>query len=298
MKRMLWATVCTVGLLPASLAWSQQDAPQPSERRQTTEQGQAGQTQNNQRPRNEQAEGRRTLRGETAQSEAAGNVVPSLAMLLALGNRAEIELSQLAVEKTQNPQVREFAQKMIQDHTQYLTKLKKFNPQIPDPAQLRSAQATQREGGQPGAAQTPQRVTQAGGATPRDGEVEQTGFDRAAGGQHQHAMVAIFKDACETKLQMTKESLAKLEGQDFDMGYLSNQVHAHVDMLAHLQAIKGKGDSNFNQLIEQGITTTTEHLTHAKDLAKKLESHEYEASGNQPNQQRNQPNQQRNAQDR
>lgn len=295
MKRTLWLTAGLAAVLPTSLAWSQDRAQQPSDRQQTTEQEQTGQLRTERRQQTERAETRRTLR-EDAQPAAAGDLVPSLAMLLALGNKAEIELGQLASEKTQNPEVRQFAQKMIEDHTQFLTKLKKFNPQIPDPAQFRSAQTTGREG-QPGTTQTPGRVAQAGGTDQpqrRNGEVEQTGFDRSAAGsagQQPSALVAIHKDAAQQKLQMTKEELSKLDGQDFDMGYLSNQVHAHVGMLAHLKAMHGKGDSEFNQLIEQGVSTTTEHLKMAKDMAKKLESREYEAGENPQRNQRTQPNQ-------
>lgn len=305
MKRNLWVTVCLVGLLPATQAWSQQ---QQTERRQTTQQDQTQQqnprTQQRQQTE-QQTEARRARRSGTEQAHAEGGLEQSLAILLALGNKAEIELGQLASEKAQNEDVREFAEKMVEEHTQFLGKLKQVNPQIPDAegTQLRSAQTTDRAGqqdraGQRGTAQTPQRngVAQAGGATPREGEVARTGFDRnTSSAQNQSGLVAVLKDAAQQKLEMSKEELSKYEGQDFDMGYLSSQVHAHVGMLAHLKAMKGKGDSNFNELVDQGITTTSQHLEQAKKLAKRLEDKEYNAQGNQqPNRQNQQRGNQQN----
>lgn len=42
----------------------------------------------------------------------------------AVAGRAEIELSKLALEKTSTPQIREFAQRMVKDHTAAATELK------------------------------------------------------------------------------------------------------------------------------------------------------------------------------
>lgn len=314
MKRTLWVTACMVGLLPVSQAWSQQRGQQQTDPQRAGQQDQAQQNQRQQRAgqsqtdrrqqTQQQAEARRTVRGSAEQ----GGIVQPLATILALGNHAEIELGQLASEKTQNPQVKQFAQQMVEEHTQFLGKLKQFNPQVPDAdrTQLRSAQATDRQG-QSGATQTPQRdpsIAQAGGTrgtgeanTRRQGDVARTGFSEGAGSsQHQGELVSVIQDAAQQKLQMTKETLSKYEGQDFDMGYLSQQVHAHVGMLAHLNAMKGKGPSEFNELVNEGISTTNEHLQHAKQLAKQLEDKEGGVQGSQQqNQQRSQQqNQQRN----
>lgn len=307
MKRTLWVTACLVGLLPVSQAWSQQRGQQQADPQQAAQQDQSqqqtGRSQADRRQQTEQqAETQRTRRRGAGQDAAGGNLVRPMATLLALGNQAEVELGQLASEKAQNPEVRQFAQMMVEEHTELLGKLKQFNPQIPDAdrSQLRSAQATGRDG-QPGTAQTPQRdrgVARTGGTsrtestsrtgeanTQRQEEVAQTGFTtqgRAASGG-QGALVSVIQDAAQQKLQMTKETLNKYEGQDFDMGYLSQQVHAHVGMLAHLKAMKGKGPSEFQQLVDDGITATDEHLQDAKNLAKKLEDKEYDAQGNQQN---------------
>jgi predicted outer membrane protein len=55
-----------------------------------------------------------------------GDLQSHIANCLILGNEEEIALSKFALEKAQNPQVKEFAQKMVDEHTQLNQKLQKF----------------------------------------------------------------------------------------------------------------------------------------------------------------------------
>ena len=80
--------------------------------------------------------------------------------------------------------------------------------------------------------------------------------------------------AAKIKLQMTKDLLSKYEGQDFDMGYLGQQTVAHLDMLAHLHAVKDIGPPEFQELVEEGIKGTTEHMEQVLMLSHKLEDKE------------------------
>ncbi len=53
----------------------------------------------------------------------------SLMNAAATGNMAEVELGKLAVEKAENPEVKKFGQKMIEDHSKALEELKKVAEQ-------------------------------------------------------------------------------------------------------------------------------------------------------------------------
>ncbi len=71
-----------------------------------------------------------------------------LAAWLALCNHAEIELGKLAIEKSQDAEVRKFAQQMIDEHTEYLAKLRPFMPALDErtPGDQRDSRPTTRPG--------------------------------------------------------------------------------------------------------------------------------------------------------
>lgn len=58
------------------------------------------------------------------------------------------------------------------------------------------------------------------------------------------------------------------------MAYLGHQIHAHINMLAYLQAMQGKGTPEFQQLVEGGIQGVNQHLAAAKSLASQLKDQE------------------------
>lgn len=166
----------------------------------------------------------------------------AVAMWLLLGNNAEIELANLALEKTENAQVRQFAEKMIKDHTAFADKLQGVAP----------------AGRRAGEART------GGGGAAAEGR----------GGSGRVSMHTLSEQACKIELEMTKELLSHYKGQDFDMGYLGQQIVAHTKMLAKLKTAKEHSNGELQQLVDEGITTTQKHLEEAKSIAKKLESKE------------------------
>jgi putative membrane protein len=79
----------------------------------------------------------------TSSSDAAGKSTVvrgdrSLMNDLANGNHAEINMGKLALEKSQNPEVKKFAQQMVDDHTKALGELQELaqskNVKLPDGA--------------------------------------------------------------------------------------------------------------------------------------------------------------------
>jgi len=242
------------------------------------------------------AQNTRDTSAQTPQAQRDGGNVQALAAWLALGNHCEIELGKLAAERSTNPDVKAFANKMVEDHTAFLGKLRQFMPAIDE--QQGAGERGIRPGAQPGAAHAqpaqPERPrtlpapaqgvapAQPGAAPARPGAAPaQPGAIPAdpaqhaqQGREHHGQMLQIATRASQIELAMTRQLLEKYSGQDFDMAYLGQQIVAHTHMLAVLEAMKNEGPREFQQLVTQGIETTKHHLGEATRLAKSLEDQE------------------------
>lgn len=219
------------------LAEQQRDAEQPrdqaleGQRQQGQQRGQAQQGQAQQRSGQRQGQAQRAS-GEVDHRQVA--------QMFILGNKAEVELGKLAAEKSQNPQVREFAEEMVKDHTAFIAKLQKF----------------------------------AGADNEAAPRVGNTNAAPQPSSSHD-AMADLQRKAAELELSMTKQMLSKYEGQDFDMGYLGQQMVAHTKMLACLTAAKDVGPQEFQTTLEEGIATTRAHMQHAQQIAARIQDKEY-----------------------
>lgn len=227
--------------------------------------------------------------------------VADLATWLAAGNHAEVELGKLAVERADDPAVKQFAEQMIDAHSKYLGKLQQF---VPSERQGNSSTTTNRETREssPRATDRPRREldpparndidtrptdpdrgsdpgravadpNRAGELRGRD-SARSTVQTRTHAGSHDNVIMQVGMNACHKKLEMTKELLEEYQGQDFDMGYLGQQIVAHVEMLATLKAMENHGTPEFQQVVKEGIQTTEAHLKHAKAIASRLEDKE------------------------
>jgi predicted outer membrane protein len=96
------------------------------------------------------------------------------------------------------------------------------------------------------------------------------GRGRGMGNRVPQQLIAVVDQAGDNELQMTKEMLQKYEGEDFDMGYIGQQIVAHTCMLAKLQAIKSSGPDELGQLVTEAEQATREHLDKAKKIAHDL----------------------------
>jgi predicted outer membrane protein len=171
----------------------------------------------------------------------------ALASCLALSNHAEIELAKVAIQKTQNEGVRDLAQKMLDDHTAADEKLKQFLPPVQANADPTAAQENQ------------------------------------TADQNHDAMQKIMQKIAKNELAMTKEVLMRYEGQDFDMGYLGQQILAHTQMLAKLYALQDQGTPEFQTAVKDMIGTVNDHFKHATQLSRQLEDREDRPASNTAN---------------
>ncbi len=193
---------------------------------------------------------------------------------LMLANESEIELSQIAAQKTENQEVKQFAEKLIQDHQQLDEKLKQLAPE----AAARFAEPGRRVGGRlvdrladrldadrPADRPAADRPTNDRPAQIRTGARDTGAHDVLT------KLCMINHEACENHRQMSKQMLEKYQGQDFNMAFLGMQIGQHAWLLSELKALDGVGTPEFQEVVVQARQNVEQHLQQAKELSKKFE---------------------------
>jgi predicted outer membrane protein len=247
-------------------------------------------------------------------AQQGGNLQGYIANCLILGNEEEIALSQFAAEKAQNPKVKQFAQKMVQEHTQFNQKLQQFATEqvsLTEAADVTGRQTTTTTTStdrQPDRATTPGQADRAqpdraarsvadrDPASPgaeRDANAPratttretETQYTSVRSGASPDQLFALQKEAAQHCLSMTKQELSQAQGEEFDKAYMGTQMGMHIGMLAKLKAAEGHVSGEFQQLIQQAQQTTMQHKQEAEQIKKELASASGGATGNRERQQ-------------
>lgn len=197
-----------------------------------------------------------------------------LAACLVVDNQNEVALAKLAQEHGQSQQVKRFAEQLIEDHGQLLTKLQRFaGPGQPGEGrgQRRTEGAERRDPAQPNQENQPaDRATAdrpAAADQPRD-----PGTPRAGGVQRggQLDFVAIKREIGQQCLQSARKELQAKEGAEFDMCFMGMQIMGHMHALDTMKVFKQHASPELAQTLDEGIRTATAHLEHAKEIGKQL----------------------------
>jgi predicted outer membrane protein len=227
-------------------------------------------------------------------AQQGGKLDQKIATCLALGNQEEVALAQFAQDKAQNPQVKQFAQMMIEEHQQALSQLQQANPQL---ASLNlELQASTTSSRSPGGAST---ASASGRAVATASDTNATaGADRSstladasssdqrgsssaspAGPDQQEFQLA--RDIKQECLSLTQAELGRKQGADFDKAYIGQQLVAHTQMLAELRASQRHASSRLQPWLQQGTQMTEHHLAQARTIMEQLKQSEG-AGGQQP----------------
>lgn len=213
------------------------------------------------------------IRGQQQQQQARLSD-SELAAALILANRKEIAISELASQQAQDDKVKQFAQKMIEDHKQFVQELERFTQTAgitSEQLTFNSGEATQRR--QP--AQDRRQADAADPQRPEDRTTRQAArpeLDRSAtAGQGGVEFVQLTQELAEESLQSIKKDLQEKSGKEFDQCYMFGQVMGHMHMADTLKVISNHASSQLKQTVEKGHQKTREHLEEAKQLSKQVD---------------------------
>jgi predicted outer membrane protein len=150
----------------------------------------------------------------------------------------EIEIAKFAESKAQNDEVREFAQRMVRDHSASCEEMKRAAGQLADASH-----------GQAASSRTSARST--------GGNLD---------------WISIKKEIGQKCLESVKKELSSKQGADFDECFIGQQVGAHMKMVDELQVLRNHVSSDLQQKIDKDLQTAQQHLQLAKQLAQKLKT--------------------------
>jgi predicted outer membrane protein len=204
-------------------------------------------------------------------------------------NKAEVELSQLAQQQSQNPEVKKFAEQMIKDHSKMIQQLQPLASAQGERAgglsQRNTSDATSATNSlgtssTDAAQSTPGRAPALPGSPGADNTIAQSGVtgesssttSRSAGGsaavQQITSIEQKIKEQCK---QSAKEELQQKSGAEFDKCYIGNAISAHMQAVAALEVLGQQSQGQLAQVAQQAQPTVQKHLDHAKQLMKELE---------------------------
>lgn len=187
-------------------------------------------------------------------------------------NEAEVELAKMAQQQTDNPEVRQLAQTIVQDHQALNDELEKCLHE--EQRTISNAKHSNRTPSTQDDRLDADRIPANQGRT--DGEAtKQPKLNQGSQSRMQDTvpqeLCEIEEKACDNALKMTKEMLGNYQGQDFDMAFLGQQLVAHTMMLAELKAIQSAGPEDLQEIAEKAMVKVEKHRDRTKELAKKLE---------------------------
>jgi predicted outer membrane protein len=208
-------------------------------------------------------------------------LVNFLAGKLMLCNQAEVQLIQMAADQLKNPEVKQFAEQVAQDHRQLNEQLKQQIPGLTS-IQLGPQQGTARtQPGRPGVQpQAQQRTEQLGQRQPG----QQANYQS---GSITDQLTKIAQHTVQNNLQMTSECFQEHQG-DIDGDFLGQQIGGHMWLISELKAIQEVGPEQLRPFAQQAEQKVQHHLDTAKELAKRFKDErtaQRPAAGRQPRQQ-------------
>jgi putative membrane protein len=171
----------------------------------------------------------------------------------------EIRVGNLAKQRAQSQEVKEFAEKIVQDHTKANNELKRIaqqknitlgsdvtagttTPANPNPARIEAA----------GTPATP--------GTPRD-SVADVGTPRGAGTRDLAA-------GAKAHYQQVYDRMSSLSGKPFDDAFTTHMVQSHTRSVAKFEKASSDLDAGeLKQFVESTLPTLREHLAMAQKIA-------------------------------
>jgi predicted outer membrane protein len=172
-----------------------------------------------------------------------------LANWLLVASNNEIVLARLALQKAQSNEVKQFAQKMIDDHGKCVQKLQPLAAATVIGDRGAGKGESDRDNGHTG------RPADAGGPRPS--------------GTFDHT--ALIRDLGKKCLESETKMLNEKAGADFDRCYMHMQVAAHVKAAGMIEVFQTYASERLRPILDEGHKTVLAHLEQAKSLCKQIE---------------------------
>lgn len=207
------------------------------------------------------------------QAGAMENHDAFLADWLIIDNNNEIAMAELALQKADSDEVKQFAQKMIADHQKLNEQLMRFtgghaqreeSAQRPNPATNDQNRQQAQTNAAPRANQAePQRRTVA--RITDQGEIP--GQNPAQGRNH-GGMLGLKREIADQCLASAHKELDGKSGQEFDECYIGMQIGAHMYVVDAMTVFQRHASPELKQTIAAGEQTAQGHLQMAKKIMK------------------------------
>ncbi len=200
----------------------------------------------------------------TKTQQAATNADSVLVTWLIVDNENAVALARIAQQRAQSPEVKQFAQRMIDDHNQILQKLHQCRP-------------TNGNGSRLGTGTGPGTGTGTGVGRDPKGEYPGTRetMPRDASGvlssgplDHEKLVRDLGRKCLESHTRLLQEK----QGAEFDRCFMGMQVGAHIKAVDTLEVFQSYASPALRPTLEEGLRTVQMHLQDAKDLAKRTDT--------------------------
>jgi predicted outer membrane protein len=167
-----------------------------------------------------------------------------IATCLAISNGEEVAMAKLAISKAENEKVRDFAEKMVKDHSDMLAKLERL-------------------GGQSGVAED-----QAKSNTAASKQLQMTSAGQ--GGAGGIDFITVKRQIAQQCLQSAEKAWQDKKPADAEMCYVGQQIVMHQQMIDAATVMQQYASGELKDAIEEGIETAKSHKKHAEQLIEEL----------------------------
>jgi predicted outer membrane protein len=176
----------------------------------------------------------------------AANADQQIAECLAIGNSEEAALGTLAASKSQNPQVKQFAEMLAKDHNQFIAQLQPFGGQRVEFGRANDV------------AERPAARDEV--AERRTAADNRGGLDFAK----------IKREMAEKCLANAQKNWSEKQGNDADLCFVGSQAVLHQQMIDGQEVLRKYASPELQAVIDQGISSSRAHLEQAEKLLKQL----------------------------
>jgi len=211
------------------------------------------------------------------------NADHQLATCVAIDNQEEVAIARFAEKKLQNKDAQEFAQMLIDDHSQFVKKLEQFAPEATqegflmeerstrqttatDPAGTRRQATAPPRATQPNQPAQPGQRNQAGQVQPRT--AAKPPLDQAGGLPID--FLQLHKELAQQCLDDTQDMLSEKKDDEFDECFIGLQIAKHAAMKSKLTVLQRHASNELQDVLAQGQKTTEDHLEQAQKIMKQL----------------------------